>query len=356
MDRRNRRLAKIWRKTRAIRAVWRDTLLLIRQFFWPLIFFGSVVFISGTIYYNLARQVGEPVGSSDLGEALYHVLGLTFFQPLGDELPNDFRLEIFYFVMPVIGLIVLALGLTDFGILFFNRSQRSKEWEMAVASTFNHHIILVGLGHLGFRVAQELHRLDRDVVIIEKDIEDMLINQTQAMGFPVIVGDARREEELQGANTSRARAMIICTQDDSMNLQIAFNARKQNPSINIVVRIFDEEFGHTLHEQFGFRAMSATGMSAPVFATAATGVDVTRPLTIEGESLSLAKLIVPRHSQLVSMSMANVEEIYNVSVVYLRRNGKSDFHPAGDRTLEAEDTVAILGGQAQIGQLVNDNL
>ena len=341
---------------RPIRAVWRDTLLLIRQFFWPLIFFGSAVLISGIVYHNLARQLGEPVGSSDLGEALYHVMGLIFFQPLGDELPDDFRLEIFYFVMPIIGLVVLALGLTDFGILLFNRSQRSKEWEMAVASTFHNHIILVGLGHLGFRVAQELHELDRDVVIIEKDPEDILIDETQAMGFPVIVGDARREEELRGANITHARSMIICTQDDSMNLQIAFNARKHKPDINVVIRIFDEEFGRTINEQFGFRAMSATGMSAPVFATAASGADVTRPLTIEGESLSLAKLDVPRPSQLVGKSMADVEEIYDVSVVFLRRNGESDFHPAGKRTLQAEDTIAIFGGQAQIGRLVNDNL
>lgn len=340
---------------RPIRAVWRDTLLLVRQFLWPLVFFITAVVISGVVYYNLARQLGEPIGSSDLGEALYHVMGLTFFQPLGDELPNDFRLEAFYFFMPIIGLVVLALGLADFGTLFFNRSQRSKEWEMAVSSTFSNHIILVGLGHLGFRVAQELNGLDRDVVIIEKDPEDILIDQTQAMGFPVIVGDARREEELRGANINKARAMIICTQNDSVNLQIAFNARKRNPNINIVVRIFDEEFGRTINEQFGFRALSATGMSAPVFATAATGADVTRPLTIEGESLSLAKLELPRRSRLVGMSMAEVEAFYNVSVVYLRRDGESNFHPSGERRLVEADTIAIFGGQAQIGRLVNDS-
>ena len=356
MENPKRLWAKIWRKLRPVRAVWRDTLLLVRQFMWPLLFFVTAVLIGGIIYHNLAQQLGEPIGSSDLGEAVYHVLGLTFFQPLGDELPDDFRLEAFYFVMPVIGLVVLALGLTDFGILFFNRSQRSKEWEMAVSSTFHDHIILVGLGHLGFRVAQQLHGLDHDVVIIEKDPDDVLIDQTQAMGFPVIVGDARRDEELRGANITKARAMIICTQNDSVNLQIAFNARKRNPQINIVIRIFDEEFGQTINDQFGFRALSATGMSAPVFATAATGADITRPLTIEGESLSLAKLEIPRRSRLVGMSMADVEENYEVSVVYLRRNGESDFHPAGKRTLEAEDTIAIFGGQAQIGQVVNDNL
>ncbi len=356
MDSRNRPISKLWRKLRPVRAVWRDTLLLIRQFLWPLIFFITAVLVSGIIYYNLARTLGEPVGSSDLGEALYHVMGLTFFQPLGDELPNDFRLEIFYFIMPILGLVVLALGLTDFGILFFNRSQRSKEWEMAVSSTFQNHVILVGLGHLGFRVAQELYELDRDVVIIEKDPQDILIDETQSMGFPVIVGDARRDEELRGANVKYARAMIICTQNDSVNLQIAFNARKRNPDINVVIRIFDEEFGQTINENFGFYALSATGMSAPIFATAATGADVTRPLTIEGESLSLAKLDVPNRSRLVGMSMSDVEEIYKVSVVFLRRNGESDFHPAGKRTLEAEDTIAIFGGQGEIGRLVNDNL
>ncbi|MFO7678892.1 MAG: NAD-binding protein [Chloroflexota bacterium] len=311
--------------------------------------------IAGNIYYNIAQEIGESLGGSDLGEALYHVMGMTFFQPMGDELPNDIRLEIFYFIMPIFGLIVLALGLTDFGILFFNRSQRSKEWEMAVASTFQNHIVLVGLGHLGFRVAQVLHETYRDVVIIEKNPADELITRTQAMGYPVIVGDARGEEELLGANIVKARAIIICTQNDSVNLQIAFNAKKRNPNLNVVIRIFDEEFGQTIQEQFGFRAMSATGMSAPVFATAAAGVDITRPITIEGESLSLAKLEILQRSQLVGMSMSEMERVYNISVVFLRRDGESDFHPAAERKLEASDRIAIFGGQAQIARMVEDN-
>ncbi len=357
---RRRRLAavwaKIWRMLRPLRAVWRDTILLIRQFILPLAVFFVTVLVGGIIYHNIAKQAGEPIGSSDLGEAIYHVMGLTFFQPLGDELPDTLRLEAFYFIMPIIGLVVLALGIADFGILFFNRSQRSKEWEMAVASTFNHHIVLVGLGHLGFRVVQELHGLDRDVVIIERDPEDELIDQTQAMGYPVIVGDGRREEDLSGAHITKARAIIICTQNDSVNLQIAFNARKHNPKLHVVIRIFDEEFGRTISEQFGFHAMSATGMSAPLFATAAAGVDITRPIIIEGESLSLAKLEVPRRSPLVGMSMSDVEQVYDVSVVYLRRNDTADFHPAALRKLATADTIAIFGGQAQIARLVDDTI
>ena len=58
--------------------------------------------------------------------------------------------------MPIIGIGILAQGLADFGSAIFNRKTRNKEWEMAVASTLNKHTILVGLGHLGYRVALEI--------------------------------------------------------------------------------------------------------------------------------------------------------------------------------------------------------
>jgi len=335
--------------------LWRDTLLLVRQFLWPLLLFSTAVIIGGLVYHNLARQLGEPIGSSDLGEAIYHVLGLTFFQPLGDELPNDLRLELFYFFMPLIGLLLLAMGLTDFGILFFNRRQRTKEWEMAVASTFNRHTVLIGLGHLGFRVAKELHELDQEVVAVELKPDEELITRTQAIGVPVVPGDARREEILRGVGVPKARALVICTQNDNVNMQIAFKAQKMNPDINVVIRIFDDEFAQVIQERFGFRAMSATGMSAPIFASAAANVDVTRPIAFEGESFSLARLQIPEGSVLVGKTMATIEQTYRVSIVLLRHDGVSDFHPAGDKVLSAGDMLAVLAGATRISRLVSAN-
>ena len=58
----------------------------------------------------------------------------------------------------------------------------------------------------------------------------------------------------------------------------------------MILRIFDDDFAHGLQEQFGYSAFSATGMAAPAFAAAASGVDMTRPITVEGQSMSLAHL------------------------------------------------------------------
>src|SRR4030066_2373982 len=112
------------------------------------------------------------------------VLVITFFQT-GVKFPHAWYLGIFHFIMPVIGLILLAQGVTEFSVMLFNRRARGKEWEVAGASTLNNHIILVGLGHLGFRVAKELANSDQDIVIIEMNPNADLINSVKAMGIPV---------------------------------------------------------------------------------------------------------------------------------------------------------------------------
>ena len=96
-------------------------------------------------------------------------------------------------------------------------------------------------------------------------------------------------------------------------------------------------------------------MAAPIFAAAATGIDITRPITVEGESLSLACLDVRDKSKLVGKTVSAIEQTYEVSVVLLRHDSESDYHPAGDRQLSAEDVLAVLAGPEQIGQLVDDN-
>ena len=262
------------------RAGWRDTVILFREFQTPLLFFTIAVVGGGVAYAAIARNVGEPVGN--LGEAIYIVLTAVFLQSTA-EFPAYFGLQLFYFVMPLVGLMILAQGLADFGSLLFNRRARNKEWEMAVASTMNNHIVLVGLGHLGYRVTQRLYQMGENVVVLEVNLGTHTTAAARDMGIPVIQVDARHPGALEGANIKDARTIILASQDDAMNLQIALKARSLNPDIQVVIRIFDEDFAHALQEQFGFTALSATEMAAPVFAAAAAGADVTNPISIEGQ-------------------------------------------------------------------------
>ncbi len=339
----------LWRQWRAI---WRDTAVLVRDFRVPLLLFALLIIGGGLLYYFLARQAGEPLHGQ--AEAIYTVLAMVFLQDSGN-FPNAWYLQIFFFVVPVFGIAILAQGLADFGILFFNRKSRSKEWEMAVASTFSNHIILIGLGHLGFRVAEKLHELNQDVVVIEANPQDNLVASVQAMNIPVVQGSGAREDILEAAAVQQARVIILCTQNDNLNLQMAVKARSMNPKIQVILRIFDDDFAAALQKQFGFAALSATSMAAPAFAATAAGMDISNPITVEGQLLSLARLNVSPKSKLVNLSVNAIEHVYNVSVVLLRHDSTQEFHPTSGKRLAANDVLAVLGAADQISRLAQDN-
>lgn len=338
-----------WRK---LKAGWRDTTLLLSQFRRPLAIFVGIMVAAGSLYFYLANLAGEPVRS--LLESIYMVLSMSFFQPSA-PFPQALQLQLFYFIMPVLGIGLAAQGLADFGFLFFNRRSRGKEWEMAVASTFNNHIVLIGLGHLGYRVVKKLHELEQEVVVITLDTKIDLVESIRALSIPVIQDDGTRESVLESAGVRSARAILLCTQNDSLNLQMALKARGLNPAILVVVRIFDDDFAQSLQKQFGFHALSATGIAAPIFASSAANVDITPPITIEGTPHSLARMEVAPKSALAGLPVSQVEQTFNISVVLVIHNGITDFHPAGAARLEPGDRIAVLGHPEDISILVHKN-
>lgn len=338
---------------RHFQASIRDTIILLREFRSPLLWFSIAIIGGGILYDFFSRLFNEPVNS--LVESIYTVLTLTFLQPPNRDFPTHIVLQLFHFFMPIIGIVMLAQGLADFGSLLFNRRSRSKEWEMAVASTFNKHIILVGLGHLGYRIALKLHEMGEQIVVLEFNADTDTISVARNLGIPVIQDDATRPIALEGANVKDARTIILASQNDAMNLQIALKARSVNPKINVVVRIFDDDFAHALQDQFGFIALSATEMAAPVFAAAAAGVDVTNPISIEGQLLSLARLAVADVAPFAEKSVGYVEDNYHLNVVLLRRDHHSEMHPTDSSVIHVGDTLAVLGGAEELGRLLHDN-
>jgi len=337
---------------RKARAVWRDTLILLAEFKLPLLLYLLSISGAGLAYDALSSGTDYPI--HNLAEALYFIVTLTFLQPLY-PFPFVWYLQLFYFVMPLVGLVIVALGLAEFSTLFFNRRTRSKEWQMAVASTLSNHVVLVGLGHLGYRVVIHLVEMDTDVVVIEVNPRSDLRDAILRLDVPLIENDATREMALEAAGVRRARTIILCTQNDSLNLEVALKARSLNPAIDVVVRIFDGGFAELLQKQFGFRALSATGMAAPIFAASAASVDITPPVTIEGRPHVLARLIVAPNSALSGQTVNHVEESFNISLVLIARDGTQIFHPPGSQTIQQGDSLACFGVPENIRTLIHAN-
>ena len=334
------------------RASLRETWILLREFRTPVLIFAAAVVGLGFLYHFLAALSGEPLHS--IPEAIYLMLTLTFLQPSG-TFPHAPVLQLFFFLLPLVGVGTLAQGLADFGVMLFNRRTRNKQWEIAVASTFRDHTVLVGLGHLGFHVVQKLHDMNEHVVAIELNPSGDMFAAAQKLRIPIIQDDGTRVTALENACVDKARTIILCTQNDSLNLQIALKARKMNSNIRVVIRIFDQDFAQSLTEQFGFSALSATGMAAPVFAAAAAGADVTNPISVEGQQLSLARLTIQPGAAFAEKSVGYVEDNYHLSMVLVRSDHQTEMHPTDHHVLKVGDVLAVLGGPEQLNHLMHDN-
>jgi Trk K+ transport system NAD-binding subunit len=175
------------------------------------------------------------------------------------------------------------------------------------------------------------------------------------MGIPIIQDDATHNGVLEAAGVRLAHNVILCSQNDSMNLQIAVKARGLNRDIRVVIRIFDDEFAASLQEQFGFIALSGTGMAAPVFAAAAAGADISSPISVEGQPLSLARLTIAPHSLLAEKTVGFVEDTYHLSIVLVRHDDHSDMHPTDSLALHVGNVLAVLGGPEPLNHLLHDN-
>jgi voltage-gated potassium channel len=263
----------------------RETLVLLRQFQGALLAFSAAVLGGGLLYFALARQAGQ-LHPATLPEAFYLALSLIFLQaPI--DFPGEWYLALFFFIMPVLGLAILSQGVADFGVLLFNRRARGEAWQVAVAETYSNHIVIVGLGHLGFRLARALHQMGECFVVIEANPEADLVSEVQTWKVPIIQGDANKYDVLRKARVDRAHTIVIVTSDDTLNLQIAIHARAVNPQVRTIVRLFDDDFSREVRLAFGITAAySASALAAPAFAAAAANVDLSSPVNVAGRQLN----------------------------------------------------------------------
>ena len=137
------------------------------------------------------------------------------------------------------------------------------------------HVVVCGLGHVGLAVARDLYGRGVPVVVVDPDGEDDDHRELH-MRCPVIVGDAKRTVVLARAGAHRARALIACTSNDALNLEIGLaaqsfgrSARRALP-LRLVLRCFDADLARRIHAvSSDYTLLSEARIAAPQFAAVA---------------------------------------------------------------------------------------
>ncbi len=114
--------------------------------------------------------------------------------------------------------------------------------------SYINHIIVCGLGRLGYFIVEDLLKKNKKVIIIEQNEESKHIEHFRQLGAEVYIGDARLAKVLSDVNVSKARALISVINNDSLNLEIGLNARSYQPDMRLILRIFDEQMAEKIKE------------------------------------------------------------------------------------------------------------
>jgi voltage-gated potassium channel len=339
---------------RYLRASLRDTWVLVREFRNSLLLFTGLLLLGGLILW---RFYVSPVTGQGLAfsQALYAVFTLIFFETT-IPYPNSGFLQVFFFATPILGLGVIAEGVIRFGVMLFNKQVRKEEWQVAVASTFRNHIVICGLGRVGYRVAEQLLQFGEEVVGIDCRADSHFVERVREMGVPVIIADARQRETLVKAGVPRARAIIPCTEDDLTNLDIALDARELKPEIRVVMRMFDADLARKVERGFGIHtAFSTSALAAPAFAAAATQADISHSFYVGDTLLNVSQVTVRASSRLVGKTLAQLERELDLSVIMHRGPEGVDLHPAPEIVLATEDCIVVFASLDALNRLQQFN-
>lgn len=324
--------------SRTLRAYFRDTRLLVREFRYTLLFF-AILLIIGTVVLRFTYDTDQPLG---WGDALDTTVKLMFFETT-HEYPRNWPAQIVFFLWPLLGLVLVVNGVVRFWNALFNRQERREAWEVAVASTYRNHVVVCGLGKVGYRVVLHLLGMQQEVVGVDKDPGARFLPVIRKEKVPVVIGNARQQDVLEKAGVRSASALVAATEDDLTNLDIALAARRLNPSIQVVLRMFDQDLAERVREGFGFQAtFSTSALAAPALAAAATRAAVEYSFYLNDVLLNVSRLTVNPGSALDGRRVGEVEQELDLSILLVSDPSGADFHPPADRVLKMGDQLVVF--------------
>jgi len=285
----------------------------------------AVIVLAGGLTL-LARGSAQEVARLDLVAACYQVYTQLFFEH-SSGLPDDWVLRLMYFTVPIAGAFVVAEGLLKVGLSLFDFNNHQSAWIRIMAQTYRDHIILIGLGHVGFRVLEDLLARGRQVIVIEARGDGPFVEEARARGVPLVIGDARRESLLQDLGLDHATSLIACTNDDLVNLEVGLDARQINPNIRLVMRFFDQNMARKLGKAFSVDSIfSTSALSAPLFAAAALDERIHGAYRLGDTLMATLELDITPNSPLVGKTADEIRALLDAPVVGVRRGKEPITH------------------------------
>lgn len=197
--------------------------------------FGLFGFLAVVVVETLVTVLAEGVS---LVDALYSVAKVTVTvgpSPAADRGEDWFKLFSAASMLLTLGFAaVLTAGLVNWLL-----DPRLTGIVGRSAVPRRDHVIVVGLGQVGFRLCGLLRDLGIPVVAIEQNPDAKNVPRAKDQRLPVVIGSGASQYLLRRLSIRRARALAAVTSDEVENIAIAVAARGVGDNLNIALRAGD---------------------------------------------------------------------------------------------------------------------
>ncbi|MCI0629583.1 MAG: NAD-binding protein [Phycisphaerales bacterium] len=339
-----RRGSRLWRE-------WCFARVAFRHFRLRFLIMAAILIGGGLLFILL-----EPEKNHSLPQAIFYTWSLVFGEA-PEAFPKSIILRVMFFVVPALGLTVIIEAIIDFALMLRDRRRYERSWCTMLASSLSDHIVLVGFGKLGYQIFLLLRKLGEPVVVLERNADSQFLEELRRDGSPLLIGDARRDALLTEANIVKARSIILATDDDLANLEIALDARRLAPKVRVVLRMFDQNMADKLSDGFNIhQAMSQAALSAPTFAISAVAPSIVNSFILGNQLVVMQRWLVRADGPLTGKTISSLTTEFGLGAVEHHRPPDSPrLFPPPDLQLQPGDGVILQGPLHTLNKLWREN-
>jgi len=278
--------------------------------------------------------------------ALVLMTGGTYadlFPPFG-KLSNSLRL---------LSVTLSAIGTVFVGLLYAFITERVMTLRFRLgtrrpAVPRKDHIVVVGLGRVGRHAAERLQELQQPVAAIEADA----VGEHALPELPVVTGNAVEENTLSAVNIGDARAVLVATPDEWLNLEVALQVRRFNTECELVIRTRDARFSDNIADVVPhMHALCVPVIASQAFAAAAVGGKVLDLFQLRQHTVFVVEHAVRAGDGLDGRQLLEAAEDYAVVPVWYAAAAREPrfWSPADQGVrLHAGDRVVVLGSSRSL--------
>jgi voltage-gated potassium channel len=336
------------RPGRALRRLQAELLYLLwalRLLARPLATMVVVVIFGAVVEHEFGHGPDEPTTWS---YAFFVSYCLLFLEHIGSA-PEHPLAQLVHYGQPLMGVILVSEGVLRLGMNLMNRDANARIWIEKMAGASRGHVIVCGVGTVGLRIVEELVGMGVDVFCVERDPNGPYVQRARELGAAVTIGDARAENLLRELNVADARAVIVATDDDLANLEIALDVREIRRDVPIVMRLFDQRLAQKVKSSLGIEvSVSTSRLAAPLFAAAALDPCIVGTHRVGEVVLVVLQLVVAKASRLRARRVGDLPAM-GLTVVAIRSGEEAwELSPDPERMCCAGDDIQVLVPIAQL--------